>query len=78
MARETLPFLLKAHNAHASGAGTNVLVGKPAHHPFRLEQVGRFAATDPPENGAQESLLKDMRQGIASRRRHVAPALSLC
>jgi hypothetical protein len=30
MARETLPFLLVAHNAHAPGAGTNVLVGKPA------------------------------------------------
>jgi hypothetical protein len=57
MARETLPFLLVAHNAHASGAGTNVQVGKPAQRPFRSEQVGNFAATDTPEIGAQESLL---------------------
>jgi len=27
MARETPPFLLLAHNAHASEAGTNVIVG---------------------------------------------------
>jgi hypothetical protein len=42
MARETLPFLLVAHNAHASGAGTNVQVGKPAQRPFRSEQVGNL------------------------------------
>jgi hypothetical protein len=37
-----------------------------------------FAAADLLENIAWESPLKDMRQGIASRRRHVAPAVSLC
>jgi hypothetical protein len=40
---------------------------------------GEFAAADSlEENGFQESQLKDVRQGIASRRRHVAPAPLLC
>jgi hypothetical protein len=40
---------------------------------------GELAAADSlEENGFQESQLKDVRQGIASRRRHVAPALLLC
>jgi len=54
------------------------MVGELAKHSFRSEQAGEFAATDSTENGTWESLLRDMRQGIASRRRHVAPALLLC
>jgi hypothetical protein len=75
---EPLPFLRIAHNAHASEGGTNVMVGELAKHSFRSEQAGEFATTDSTENGTWESLLRDMRQGIASRRRHVAPALLLC
>ena len=78
MARETLPFLLVAHNAHASEGGTNVMVGELTKRSFRSEQAGEFATTDSTENGSWESLLRDMRQGGASRRRHVAPALLLC
>ena len=45
----------------------------------RLGRCGdKFWAADLLENIAWESLLKDVRQGIASRRRHVAPALLLC
>jgi hypothetical protein len=78
MARETLPFLLVAHNAHASGAGTNVQVGKPAQRPFRSEPVGNLRRQIRLKLALKNRCYKDMRQGIASRRRHVAPALSLC
>jgi hypothetical protein len=37
-----------------------------------------FAPTDRLGISAQASRLKDVRQAIASRRRHVAPALLLC
>jgi hypothetical protein len=38
----------------------------------------RFTAADASEKVVQPPLSQDVRQGIASRRRHVAPALLLC
>ena len=43
-----------------------------------LGRANEFAAADSSENAVRESLPKDMRQGSASRGRHVAPALLLC
>jgi hypothetical protein len=54
-----------------------------AEHSVRFGRGGRqIAMTDSPKNGFKKSSLRGLRQalrqGIASRRRHVAPALSLC
>jgi len=49
-----------------------------AKRKFCSARTGEFAAAASSENGSQNRCYKDMRQGIAGCRRHVAPALSLC
>jgi hypothetical protein len=68
------------HASHAGARGTTGLAGdkqillgrkqRGCRPPIRLKVTS--------ENGLQKSPPKNMRQGIASRRRHVAPALLLC
>ncbi len=58
--------------------GTIVLLGDRQKRRFGPGQDGEFVAADSLENGLQKSPLMEMRQGIASRCGHVAPALLLC
>jgi hypothetical protein len=77
MARRPRPFSRTARAAHAFEGGTIASVDH-RHTKISFETPGGFATAIALEKVVHPSPSKDMRQGIASRRRHVAPALSLC
>jgi hypothetical protein len=64
------------HGPHAITDGTNFEDGHGRGSP--VAGAAKFLAEEWLLKGRSPAPKKDVRQGIASRRRHVAPARSLC
>jgi hypothetical protein len=74
-------FPAKGAWGHAPEGGTILRVGNPdavVSIGVSGEVGGEFEAADFLENAFRKSARKRLRQGIANRCRHVAPALLLC
>ena len=71
-----LPFPPVGHGSHAAAAGTNarLMHGKAT----AIGKAAKFCGGGFSPKGLRWLLRKNLRQGIASRRGHVAPALLLC
>jgi hypothetical protein len=69
------PFPPVGHGSHAAAAGTKVRLADSIRTMGRV--AAKFAAPDSRQR-PPVATTKDLRQGIASRRGHVAPALLLC
>jgi len=66
------------HAAHASACGTISAIGARGRWVDVRTKGGKSVAAKLAEKWAGNILATHMRQGIASHRRHVAPALLLC